>query len=589
MNQQVRKRSITVFGAVLLVVVALITTAQSVFAYTYYSVFTVTNTGSSYTMLPVGITIDNATLASNYYISASGLDTNVYTSANRPHMVASDRTLYAAAISTGTNTAQYRLGDTPNTAFNILTGYNGYITVADAAALEGGAAFSYEFSGYFNTSTGSNKYIANKSAAFTLQNTSASQITASIYPPPSSNQSYATGITSAGIYGANYMAQTFTPNASGYLTGLTLRLKKEIAPTGNLSVAIRATSGGKPTGADLVVATKAVADISTSVADVAFNFTTPLAVTNGTVYSIVAGGVTGDVGNYISWHYNTSDGYAGGTRVTSGDSGTNWTIQATHDQRFSVLITSPATIVANAQASGAHDYIVTLAGGTATLYDGVTSLGTVAVADMWDNSADFTFGQNNVAPYFTLIKLSVGGTLIAHYQPITIVSSAGATATLPDREGAAQNATITWGSNPAGVTVSVNALTPYLQSGATLLAPTSTRLDYIHTWEPPTNVAVDTSNPLYPAASLIASMSGGGLTTDLFIKLMWIAFIIAPMVGVVYITKGRHKIMISGIGLLMSTAAAAFGAFQWWLPLIYLFYMLGVWLVDWRRGGISSG
>jgi len=58
-------------------------------------------------------------------------------------------------------------------------------------------------------------------------------------------------------------------------------------------------------------------------------------------------------------------------------------------------------------------------------------------------------------PYFNYYKHSVNGTLVAWYQPISYIVGT----TLPDREGAAQNGNITWGTNPAGVNVTLGSLT----------------------------------------------------------------------------------------------------------------------------------
>jgi len=57
--------------------------------------------------------------------------------------------------------------------------------------------------------------------------------------------------------------------------------------------------------------------------------------------------------------------------------------------------------------------------------------------------------------YFTYYLHSVNETLAAWYQPIDLISGT----TLPDRQGADHNGTITWGSLPAGVGVTLGSLT----------------------------------------------------------------------------------------------------------------------------------
>lgn len=71
-----------------------------------------------------------------------------------------------------------------------------------------------------------------------------------------------------------------------------------------------------------------------------------------------------------------------------------------------------------------------------------------------DNSNDWILLEGNSMPYAEYYKHTVSGTLVAWYQPITMISGT----TLPDREGTAQDATITWGSLPTGITASTGEL-----------------------------------------------------------------------------------------------------------------------------------
>jgi hypothetical protein len=64
--------------------------------------------------------------------------------------------------------------------------------------------------------------------------------------------------------------------------------------------------------------------------------------------------------------------------------------------------------------------------------------------------------DDNVTPYAEYIKITVSGVLVNHYQPNAFISGT----TLPDRAGAAQNGTITWGANLAGLSIGISALSP---------------------------------------------------------------------------------------------------------------------------------
>jgi len=77
-------------------------------------------------------------------------------------------------------------------------------------------------------------------------------------------------------------------------------------------------------------------------------------------------------------------------------------------------------------------------------------------ASVTDNANDWVWMQNDVMPYATYLKMTVSDTLIAWYQPIAMITAT----TLPDRQGAAENGTITWGSN-SDMTVTMGSVASY--------------------------------------------------------------------------------------------------------------------------------
>lgn len=133
-----------------------------------------------------------------------------------------------------------------------------------------------------------------------------------------------------------WRAQTFTPaTGEDNVSAIILNLTKTGSPAGNFVVSIRATSGGLPTGADLGSVTVAHSTLSSG--DNTFNLATPLALTPGTVYAIIARSSSGlSGGNTIAWNYQNSDVYASGQSATSTDSGANWSAQASFDRRFKI-------------------------------------------------------------------------------------------------------------------------------------------------------------------------------------------------------------------------------------------------------------
>ena len=144
------------------------------------------------------------------------------------------------------------------------------------------------------------------------------------------------GTSGVGITITTWGGQTFTPAVTGLLTKADLNLFCSgcTGTTPNLTLSVRATSGGLPTGADLASATipgfsnGGVASYFTA------TFASPPTLTAGTKYAIVIRPVTNpSPGTYALTRSGTStlgsDVYAGGTRVSGATSGTVWSIPTT--------------------------------------------------------------------------------------------------------------------------------------------------------------------------------------------------------------------------------------------------------------------
>jgi len=128
--------------------------AVPVLAATYSAPITVTESdGVDYVSLPIIATIDNAELAGTNIITASGLDTRVLSSSTvLPHMLTTDRTLFALPVSANSQyPLSYTAGDDLLSNFSIITGYAGYITIADDAEMRLTTEFEIELKGHINT------------------------------------------------------------------------------------------------------------------------------------------------------------------------------------------------------------------------------------------------------------------------------------------------------------------------------------------------------------------------------------------------------------------------------------------------------
>ncbi len=158
------------------------------------------------------------------------------------------------------------------------------------------------------------------------------------------DQSNATLSTSGnGITAASWSGQTFTAGLSGTVPTVTFNAFCSsctgTAPT--YTVSIRATVAGLPTGPDLAAAT-VVGNTSGAASNFAAIFSSPAAITAGTVYAIAIRASTIPSAGIAAITRSAASVYAGGTRVTSGDTGVTWTAPltsgATTDIGFQVFV-----------------------------------------------------------------------------------------------------------------------------------------------------------------------------------------------------------------------------------------------------------
>ena len=138
-----------------------------------------------------------------------------------------------------------------------------------------------------------------------------------------------------GVTITTWSGQTFTPAVSGLLTRADIALFCSgcTGTTPNLTLSVRATSGGLPTGADLATATIPGFSSGVSIFYTGI-FASPAALTAGTQYALlIRPTVNPAPGTYaITRTGSAATGqniYAGGARLNGATSGTVWTTPAT--------------------------------------------------------------------------------------------------------------------------------------------------------------------------------------------------------------------------------------------------------------------
>jgi hypothetical protein len=154
-------------------------------------------------------------------------------------------------------------------------------------------------------------------------------------PITTDQQNTTTGTGTGTLSITTWGGQTFTPGISGNLTkvDITLLCSACSGTTPNLTLSVRATSGGFPTGADITSATiPGFASVTPTFYTAVFAI--PATLTAGTQYALivrpVANPSTGSYGIPRSGTPGTgADVYAGGTRIAGATSGTVWSTPLT--------------------------------------------------------------------------------------------------------------------------------------------------------------------------------------------------------------------------------------------------------------------
>jgi hypothetical protein len=211
-----------------------------------------------------------------------------------------------------------------------------------------------------------------------------------------------------------------------------------------------------------------------------------------------------------------------------------------------------------------------------TSWDGTHSARTaLGGASVPDNANDIIINQNNVMPYFDYLKWTVSDTLIAWYQPISMIVGT----TLDDREGtdagetgtAEEDGAITWGANPAGVDAAIGSL---VSSSQPEIAPAAEEeaIDVLPEGEIPAGGVVDTAaledNPMYFIVELLSE------NADLTEEQIWFGgatLIILIAMGIAVAKVPSHLLLAGTIGLVFSGFFTAMHIYQWWMLMIFGF------------------
>lgn len=252
-----------------------------------------------------------------------------------------------------------------------------------------------------------------------------------------------------GMTSTSWAGQTFIPTVTGQVTRIDLNLFCSgcTGTTPNLTVSLRATTGGLPTGTDLAVAT--IPGFSSGAGGYySATFASPTTLTAGTKYAVIIRAVANPSAGIYAYLCSCtspdSNPYLNGSRVSSSNSGSSWSADATsggRDLGFKVYMaagfTSSGTFVSSAKdANPAPGAGVTWGSLSWTASTPASTAVQFQVAASSSANGPFTFvGPNGTgATYFTngASLAQFNGLRYLKYQALLTTSNSGVSPTLND-------------------------------------------------------------------------------------------------------------------------------------------------------------
>jgi len=542
--------------ALLIFIMSLLLTDIVMAAY-YIDIDVTEGNGTDYDMLAMNVPMDIDYLADNGFINEDGLDVRLQNSQGTDllFMLADDKLIFASAIQGDKTTGlQMTTGNTPLNSFPVVVGDGGYATISDNANLELGSDFELIWEGYIDTTVSDD--LISKTDSVNVSSDGAGHITATLYKPRDIEQT--TVDTTMSLYnGSNTRVGAVVENVpEDTIIKLSFYLIKSAGnPTGTAYARVRRESD------DAIIGTAGSIDVSTLTGGwVWYDFTDTVSNPTKQDLRVCIEYNGGDGSNYISTRYDT-DSLLDGTYRTYYDG--SWHDAATDEGVFK-LYYQPNISVTATVASGESEIKIVGDGSDLKIYeDGSLEDTSTSMRAAIDNANDWVL-MSDAIPYMDSYAHTTSDTLRITYQPDDIIS--GTTLSNEDNPGT-YDGTITWGANPAGISIATSGLgieeSYYYTGGETgttdIFEPEPAEL------APGQDSDKLDRNPLKPGVEGFAEASNGAFTESLvWYGIAWFSII---AVGIALIILVREHLVFA--------AATAFGLSIFW----YVSGVLDYWVL----------
>ena len=543
--------------ACLIVVLSFAVAVPAMAAY-YISISVTESNGTDYDMLAMNVTMDIDHLADNGFINEDGLDVRITNSqgGQLPFMLAEDKLMFASAIEGDKTTGlQMTTGNSPLDSTAIVVGNGGYATVSDAANLELGDDFEIEFlDAYIDTANDLD--LIDKDDAFRIYTDDTGTVNAEIYGSSTSIEQTAQ-FGDRDLYSGSRtrQAQRLDSFAKSRITQVSFSLRKQGSPTGTAYVRVRRVSD------DGIVGTLGTLDVSTLTTSFAWkDFTTE-------VYNPTAQDLRFTVEYDGGSSFNRLEAQYDYDKCTGEESyyTGSWTDDATYDMTVKIYWV-PVTTVATTISSGEYDISAWADTTDFGLDIDGSNVDSVALGgfSVPDNANDYVIAN---IPYYDSYTHTTSSALRITYQPDDIISG---TTLVNETNPGTYDGTITWGSNPAGISISTSGLEiedSYYYTGG----ETSTT-DIFEPEHAELVTGIDTDkldhNPFQPGVEGFAEASNGAFTETL----VWYGFawFITIAVGIALIIFMReHLVFAASASFGLTIMFYVWGIFDYWVLIIF--------------------